>query len=74
MSRDRYTPELLWIWCLKIIVGLRFYEFGHDLDRTQPGKSQNQTLWDYEQIWKRSGISLSSCYTEEHSKTRQSFR
>lgn len=49
MSRDRYTPELLWIWCLKIIVGLRFYEFGHDLDRTQPGKSQNQTLWDYEQ-------------------------
>ena len=49
VSQDCYSPDQLWIWCLKIIVGLRFCEFGHDLDRAKPGSVQNRTLWDYEQ-------------------------
>ena len=47
MSKYTYDSDVLWIWCLKIIVGIRFHEFGFDLIRNEPGYETNRTLWEY---------------------------
>ena len=44
ISKGQIDERLLWIWCLKIIIGLRFFEYGIDLVRTRPGEEVNDTL------------------------------
>jgi len=47
ISKGQFDEKLLWIWCLKIIVGLQFYEYGFDLVRSRPGEEVNDTLDQY---------------------------
>ncbi|MCH7693665.1 MAG: hypothetical protein IID50_09495 [Proteobacteria bacterium] len=47
VSHGNFSDHVLWIWCLKIIIGLRFFEYGFDLVRARPGADKNFTLDEY---------------------------
>ena len=47
VSHGSFSDHVFWIWCLKIIIGLRFFEYGFDLVRARPGADKNFTLDEY---------------------------
>lgn len=47
VSNEEYSHDVLWIWCLKIVIGLRFFEYGFDLVRARPGVEKNFTFDEY---------------------------
>jgi len=47
VASKTYSDEVLWLWCLKIIVGLRVFTYGHLLVRSKTDSEKNHTLDEY---------------------------
>lgn len=47
VSENKYSEDKLWLWCMKIVIGLRFCNYGHSLIRSQPRGERNLLLDEY---------------------------